>query len=119
MACFPLESHHLMTQYKTFPPGAELSIRLYSRVPYFAYHRQDDFVIVGFYFLSGRGCTSGAYEVLGKETKRIFGGHFDHIHDEAGASALVEFDSSHGNAKLDKTLLEELRSSLRGRLPSP
>lgn len=50
----------LEAQYKDLPPGAELSVRVYDRVPYFAYHKQDREVIVGFYFDSAKGSTLAA-----------------------------------------------------------
>src|SRR5262249_24088383 len=70
--------------------GAELTIRIYDRVPYFAYHKQDDDVVVGFYFLSTKGSSSAAYEIIDEQTKQVFGDHFIHIMYEAATTTLVE-----------------------------
>jgi hypothetical protein len=108
----------LKAHYAEFQPGAELTIRLYSRVPYFAYHKQDEFVIVGFYFSSGKGSSSAAYEIVDERTKQAFGGHFDHILSEASRTTLVEFDAAHGYPRLDSALLDDLSNYLRGKLPA-
>jgi len=84
----------LQANFSTLQPGAELSIRVYDRVPYFAYHKQDTEVIVGFYFLSSKGSTSAAYELIDDTTKQVFGDHFIGIYSEAVTSTLVEFDGA-------------------------
>ncbi len=99
----------LLANFSTLQPGAELGIRVYDRVPYFAYHRQDSDVIVGFCFLSSKGSTSAAYELIDDTTKQVFGDHFIGIYSEAATSTLVEFDGARGrptfNAKLCYSLI--------------
>lgn len=63
----------LEAEYEKLQPGAQLGIRVYDRVPYFAYHQQDDIVLVGFYFRSTIGSTSAAYEPVDVVTKQVFG----------------------------------------------
>lgn len=101
---------------RDFQPGAELTIRIYDRVPYFAYHKQDGFVIVGFYFLSGIGSSSAAYEIVDEATKLAFGGHFDKILSEASRNTLVEFDRAHGTPKFNSALFQDLQTFLQTKL---
>lgn len=60
-------------------PG-RLSIRVYDNFPYFSYHKHDDMMIVGFYFLSFKGENSPAYEVIDEKTKSLFERHFEKIY---------------------------------------
>jgi len=82
--------------------------RVYDRVPYFAYHKQDEQIIVGFYFLSDKGYTSAAYELIDEQTKQAFGDHFVRIMSEAASSTLVEFDGARGRPRFDEALFREL-----------
>jgi hypothetical protein len=93
-------------------PTAELTIRLYDRIPYFAYHQQDDDVTIGFYFLSSKGYSSAAYDVADEDTKQAFAGHFVRILSEATGSTLVEFDGARGRATFDTNLFGTLRTAL-------
>jgi hypothetical protein len=102
----------LNNHWSELPTGAELSIRVYDCVPYFAYHKQDNEVIVGFYFDSSRGSTSAAYELIDVETKETFQGHFIRIRREAATSAIVEFDGARGKPNFRKRLVEELLKSI-------
>ena len=96
------------TQYQDLPPGAELSVRVYNRVPYFAYHKQDSDVIVGFYFDSAKGSTSAAYELVDDETKDTFEEHFVRIRSEAARNTIVEFEGARGRPTYRAELVEEL-----------
>jgi len=100
----------------TLPASAELTIRVYDRVPYFAYHRQDTEAIVGFYFLSMKGYSSAAYELVDDVTKRVFDGHFGLILAEAARGTLVEYDGARGRATFNDQLFGELRTSLKQQL---
>lgn len=95
--------------YASLPPGAELTIRVYDRIPYFAYHKQNDHVIVGFYFLSAIGSTSAAYELVDERTKEVFGDHFVQILAEATKGWLVEFDGPRGRPSFNDDLYKQLR----------
>jgi hypothetical protein len=106
----------LNRHWSELPPGAELSIRVYDRVPYFAYHKQDGEVIVGFYFHSSRGYTSAAYELIDDETKEAFEGHFIGIRGEAAKSAIVEFDGARGKPNVSLRLVEDLLKSINAAL---
>lgn len=98
------------------PPSSELMIHVYDRVPYFAYHRQDDEIIVGFYFMSGPGYSSPAYTLVDEETKRAFAGHFDLIANDPVRSTLLEFDGARRRPTFNTSLFESLRSHLAQRL---
>jgi hypothetical protein len=106
----------LEEQYDKLQPGAQLGIRVYDRVPYFAYHKQDDIVLVGFYFRSTIGSTSAAYEPVDDVTKRVFGDHFVQIYGDAVESALLEFDGARGRAVFDVDLFDALSRSIRSQL---
>ncbi len=95
------------------PPGAELSIRVYSRVPYFAYHRQDNDVIVGFYFDSAKGSTSAAYELVDAETKQTFEEHFVRVRSEATNNTIVEFEGARGKPTYNAALVETLEKAIQ------
>lgn len=56
-----------------------LQIRVYSDIPYFAYHREDDNVIVGFYFHTNLGCDTCGFEINDKNTVNYFEEHFVNI----------------------------------------
>jgi hypothetical protein len=98
----------LCQNFEELKPGSEITIRVYDRVPYFAYHKQDDEVIVGFYFLSIKGSSSAAYELVDPETKQVFDGHFVSILSESVESTLVEFDGARGRPNFNEALYEEL-----------
>ncbi|HEU5470539.1 MAG TPA: hypothetical protein VFV67_07785 [Actinophytocola sp.] len=101
------------------PPTAQLDIRVYDEVPHFAYHREDDDVIVGFYFLSALGSASAAFEVLDPQTKAFFEGHFATIFDRAASDGRIIEVSSHRtvpdfNATLYRNLCDVLTADLGG-----
>jgi len=106
----------LQQNFSSLPAGAELTIRVYDRVPYFAYHKQDEDVIIGFYFLSAKGSSSAAYELVDPQTKEVFGDHFISIFSEALTSTLVEFDGARGRPHFDDSLFQQLRECLAGHL---
>jgi hypothetical protein len=86
------------------PPDAELHIRVYDEVPHFAYHRQDDDVIIGFYFLRALGSASAAFEVTDATTKKFFGSHFELIFDRAWREGcIIERTSSPNSAPTSAT----------------
>lgn len=94
------------------PKTAGLSIRIYNKVPYFAYHRQNDEVYIGFYFQSLVGSTSAVYEVLDEKTKQQFWDHFASIHGASDTYTLVEFDSERGKPFVNHKLIGELIDKL-------
>jgi Domain of unknown function (DUF5919) len=99
------------------PPGAELHIRVYDEVPHFAYHRQDDDVIIGFYFLSALGSQSGAFEVTDPKTKQFFGNHFASIFDRSSKDGcIIERNPNREEAVFNEGLYAELRTVLIDRL---
>lgn len=102
----------LQKNYASLGPESDITIRVYDRVPYFAYHRQDDQVIVGFYFLSSKGSSSAAYEVIDEETRQVFGDHFVRIFSEAAHNTLVEFDGARGRPRFDQVLFDQLHDCL-------
>jgi hypothetical protein len=108
----------LQDNFAALQPGSYLTIRIFNRVPYFAYHKQDDQMIVGFYFASDRGDTSAAYELIDAQTKQAFHDHFSRIMAAAAENTLVEFDGARGRPSFDVDLFAKLYAhlSLPGRL---
>lgn len=99
------------------PPHAELHIRVYDEVPYFAYHRQDDNVVVGFYFVSALGSASAAYEVVDPATRGFFEGHFTSIFDRATADGrILELAPHRGAPDFNTELFDKLRAVLETEL---
>lgn len=88
--------HELLQHEETgsLKPSAALTVRIYDRVPYFAYHKQDSDAIVGFYFSTSIGSSSAAYELVDDDTKRTFGEHFERILSNARNNSLIEFDGA-------------------------
>ena len=72
-----------------FSPSAQLHIRVYDEVPYFAYHKEDEKVLVGFYFTSALGMT-GVFEVMDDEIKKLFDEHFTAIYNRAAENVLLQ-----------------------------
>lgn len=106
----------LQANFQSLQSGAELSIRVYDRVPYFAYHKQDNGATVGFYFLSSKGSTSAAYELVDEVTKKVFDSHFTQIYSEAVDTYVVEFDGARGRPSFNTALFNELHAHLAAKL---
>ncbi len=109
-------SELLLANKSTLQSQAQLTISLYNRVPYFAYHRTDSQAIVGFYFMSNKGSASPAYELVDPQTKQTFSDHFVLVHN-SHSETLVEFDGPHNrvffNNPLYKSLTEIFDKKLR------
>jgi hypothetical protein len=97
------------------PPSAELTVRIYDRIPYFAFHKQDHQIIIGFYFTT-LGSSSSAYEIVDDETKRTFSDHFSNIAAEATQNIIVSFSGAYRRPRFGNELYVELRKSLADRL---
>lgn len=112
--------HRLTTRLKKehmhIPAGAHLTIRLYDHIPYFAYHRQNNQVIVGFYFLTAEGSSSAAYEVIDEKTKRVFEDHFLRIRADATAGTLIDLQGAKGTYDFNTDLFNHLRGYLETKL---
>lgn len=106
----------LQVEHRQLPPGAQLSIRVYDHIPYFAYHKQNHHVIIGFYFLTMEGSSSAAYEVVDDKTKKVFEDHFLKIRAAATKGALVDFEGSRGFQEFNIDLFNSLRNFLEGEL---
>jgi hypothetical protein len=114
---FPLHGIHIYRiDQKPSPPqpgtghaqGSHLAVQVFDRVPYFAYHKQDDQTIIGFYFSSDRGDTSPAYELIDGQTKGVFAAQFNRIMADVAQNTLVEFDGATGRPSFDDHLFVEL-----------
>jgi hypothetical protein len=99
-----------------YPPRAQLHICIYDEVPYFSYHKEEDKVIIGFYFAASLGSMSAAFKVADKPTQYLFENHFASIFDRARASDKLILAISRGNAYFNETLYNDLFNFLTDKL---
>jgi hypothetical protein len=93
----------------SLPSSARLDICVFDEIPYFAYHRVGDLVILGFYFSKILGHQSAAYEVIDQTTKDFFAEHFTVILSRAMVSSWVlQLDPS-GDPDFNTALFNELK----------
>jgi len=107
--------YHL-TKGVTFPPLAQLSIRAYDAVPYFSYHRDDQDVIIGFYFAAALGSQSAAFLVLDEEIRSFFEGHFTSIFDRSPGSAILDIAPNRGRPNFNNRIYDEMSAMLNHKL---
>jgi hypothetical protein len=101
-----------------FPPKAALQVRIYNEIPYFAYHKEDSKVIVGFYFSPALGWKSPAFEVLDARTRDFFEAHFSLVFDRASDKTLLELSAVRGTLLFNDDLYESLYLTLADTLGS-
>lgn len=109
----------LVEQNRTnLPVKARLTICIYDRVPYFAYHKhkteKQAEVLVGFYFLTKKGQESAAYKVLDDFTANLFEDHFTALLAGRGCKTLVEFNGATGEVITNAGLFEQLGAFFAG-----
>ncbi|MEV4077856.1 hypothetical protein [Nonomuraea fuscirosea] len=102
---------HLL-QSKPAPPRAQLHIRVYDEVPHFAYHRDNDQVIVGFYFATALGSASAAFEVIDAQSQGFFEGHFTSIFERASQGRILEVSPHGPNPHFNAALVNDLRKAI-------
>lgn len=98
------------------PTSAQLDIRVYDEVPYFAYHRDDEHVIVGFYFVTALGSASAAFEVSEPQTRGFFEGHFTSIFGRAIDRIILVKSATRHSADFNTVLFEELCEKIAAEL---
>jgi hypothetical protein len=103
--------YHLVKD-KQWKPPAELHIRVYDEVPNFAYHQEDDKILVGFYFAKAIGSTSAAFEVIDDDTHKFFQDHFETICFRASNANLLEITPHGPSASFNNKFYKELYRSL-------
>lgn len=115
--------HELVAAESALHPRAELHVRVYDEVPYFAYHRErdlerpdQDLVLIGFYFASALGSDSAAYEVVDPSSRWTFEGHFTSIYDRSSAGSILEVNGSRNQVHFNHRLYDDLRAHLAARL---
>lgn len=101
----------LQTQKLPLPPKSSIDIRVFDEVPYFAYHRVGNQVIIGFYFSLTVGHQSAAYEVIDPQTKEFFGEHFSSIFGRASDRYVLRIHPHRRIQDLNLSLIVELRKS--------
>lgn len=97
-------------------PEANLAIRVSRENPWFAYHRVDDEVVVGFYFAGPMGHRSAAYEAVDTITRELFNSHFAAAWLRAEEATLLDVNSHRHRIRMNIGLLEDLKSSLNEQL---
>ena len=98
-------------QNEMLPPTTRIEVDIFDEIPYFAYHRVGDNVIVGFYFSSAVGHSSAAFEVVDPATKEFFGHHFDSILGRACTNYIVRTNPHRGKIELNHRLINELKDT--------
>lgn len=107
--------HNLLGE-ANLPNTASLDIRVFDEIPYFAYHKVDTKVIVGFYFSSALGHQSAAFDVVDLQTKEFFDAHFTAMFSRAGETHVVRIDPHRRTPDLNEALLAQLQSNLQKEL---
>jgi Domain of unknown function (DUF5919) len=101
---------------KQWKPPTELDIRVYDEVPHFAYHQEDDKILVGFYFAESKGSKSAAFEVIDGDTRQFFENHFETICIRANDTSLLKITPHSLTASFNVNLYKELYKSLQNEL---
>lgn len=91
---------------QSFPAKAQMYIRLYDKVPYFAYHRVDDDVLIGFYFATRLVQTSSVYLIEDENTRNHFEDYFASIF--ADSQPLLELSARAHDVWFSKDLYEKI-----------
>jgi hypothetical protein len=105
----------LEVEHPSLPRKAQLLIQVYDHIPYFAYHKEDDRVIVGLYFLHAEG-SSPAFEVLDVGTRNGFERHFDKLSSSPKSQKLLEFDPARRFLYFNEDLFYKIRGFLTQKL---
>jgi hypothetical protein len=98
---------------QNLPVSAHLCIKLYDKVPYFAYHKVDEKTFVGFYFATQLVSSSSVYAVEDEYTRNHLEQHFASIFLQA--QTLLEISSQHAAIFFNEKLVEEIDSYITGR----
>lgn len=111
------ERLHECLKSKTLPIRAKLEIRVSNEIPYFAYHKVDNRMIVGFYFSSTvRNDQSPAFEVVNEETKRYFEEHILSNFERAEDGIVLDVNEHRKRVHLNNDLIRKLRTFLEQNL---
>jgi hypothetical protein len=108
--------HGVLRKYPRFPGQAQLDVRIYDEIPYFAYHRENQKMYVGFYFSTSLGYRSAAFEAHDPEAQSFFENHFIHIFSRYEDQFIVKLPTFRGAPIFNENLFEELRTFLSQRL---
>ena len=98
-------------QQLNLPYRTKLSVNVFDEIPYFAYHKVEEQVVVGFYFSSNVGHQSAAFEVVDPQTKEFFGQHFNSIMARAHSTYIVRTNYN-GRPEINVPLLDQLKKML-------
>ena len=96
----------------SLPHSTTLAISVFDEMPYFAYHKVDDQVIVGFYFSSIVGHASAAFEVVDPQTKEFFGQHFNSIMARASSTYILRTNPHNSRPEMNTALVTQLKEML-------
>jgi hypothetical protein len=95
---------------------AHLDVRVYDEVPYFAYHKVDNDVTVGFYFTTALGSQSSAFEIEDPNTQEMFSGHFTSIFVRAADNIICDVSDRNPQTVFNETLFHTLHQYLDTKL---
>jgi hypothetical protein len=110
------ERLHGLLRDADLPSTASLDVRTFDEVPYFAYHKVDARVILGFYFSTALGHASAAFEAVDLQTREFFDSHFSAMFGRATETYVVRIDPHRRSSELHGMLFAELRKYLQQEL---
>jgi len=106
----------ILSDKKNLNPKGKLSIRVYDQIPYFAFHKEDEKMIVGFYFSTTKGYQSAAFEILGEGNQEFFRGHFSSIFNKSLDNNILELSQHGGTPVMNEKLFHELMQTIEDKI---
>jgi hypothetical protein len=107
--CAKLASHIRKQDSRKSLPG-NLKVAVYRKNPTFAYHKQGEQMLIGFYPLKMKGDKSPVYEAIGDEVRASFEEHFWRLDKDGETTILIDYDRARGSRVFDADTIEELRT---------
>lgn len=86
----------------------QLRIAVYKKNSTFAYHKQGDQILIGFYPLKMKGDHSPVYEAIGSHIGAPFEGHFLRLDKDGETTTLIEYDGSKKSRVFNIDKIDEL-----------
>jgi hypothetical protein len=110
------ELYEILSNENHINPKGKLSIRVYDQIPYFAFHKENEKMIVGFYFSTTKGYQSAAFQVIGQENQEFFRGHFISIYNKSLGNNVLELNPHGGTPVMNDKLFHELMNAIEEKI---
>ncbi len=91
-----------------------IRIAVCKKNPTFAFHKQGDQILIGFYPLNMKGNKSPVYEAVGKDIADSFENHFWLLDRDSETTTLISYDGEKGPTILNTDRIAELLNLLKG-----